>query len=44
MNTKKKLAVFLSIITIITFLGTVVLAEPIHVPPKPIRDSIVEEF
>ncbi|WP_272879089.1 hypothetical protein [Clostridium sp. Cult2] len=44
MNFKRKLAIVLSVITVITLLSTVAFAKPIHVPPEPIRDSIILEF
>lgn len=41
---KKKIALLLSIIAIITCLSTTVFASGYYIPPRPIRDSIVEEF
>ncbi|GFN34242.1 hypothetical protein [Tepidimicrobium xylanilyticum] len=44
MDFKKKIALLLSIVTIIVSLSTAAFAGPIHAPPSPIRDSIVEKF
>ncbi|WP_269077332.1 hypothetical protein [Schnuerera ultunensis] len=41
---KKKIALLLSTITIITCLSAAVSVSSYYIPPRPIRDSIVEEF
>lgn len=44
MNLKKKAALFITIVTIIFSLSTTVFAKTVHIPPYPIRDSIVEKL
>lgn len=44
MNIKKKVALFIAIVTVLINLSATVFAGAVFVPPLPIRDSIVEEF
>lgn len=42
MKIKKKILLLITIIVILTGINSIAMADPI--PPKPIRDSIIEEI
>ncbi len=44
MSIKKRLTLFITIVTIVANLSVTLFVGAVFVPPAPIRDSIVEEF